>query len=158
MLFRSVSQSRYAVKDKDGRVYSIPPSGFQEIANPVAMLHQPRSEKNNEDKFVGTFWGVPTNSTYNVFEDNSRKFLNKVRVGVNVGYSRGKSTGIETNSEYGSILGSALTFSPLVSVYASDTEAANILAAHPYAVKDKDGRVYSIPPIVTGKQIGRAHV
>lgn len=97
--------------------------------------------KSNYDR-----WSIRTNSTYNVFEDNSRKFLNKVRVGVNVGYSRGKSTGIETNSEYGSILGSALTFSPLVSVYASDAEAANILAAHPYAVKDKDGRVYSIPP------------
>lgn len=45
-----------AVTDKDGNVFSLPPSGFQEIANPVAMLNRPRKEKNNEDKFVGTFW------------------------------------------------------------------------------------------------------
>jgi len=45
-----------AVTDKNGRVFSLPPAGFQEIANPVGMLNRPRSEKNNEDKFVGTFW------------------------------------------------------------------------------------------------------
>ncbi len=91
-------------------------------------------------------WSVRTNSTYKLFEDKTRNFLNKVRVGVNIGYSRSKSHGIETNSEYGSILGSAVTFSPLVSVYADDATAASILAAHPYAVKNSDGRVYSIPP------------
>ncbi|MDR0667916.1 MAG: TonB-dependent receptor [Prevotellaceae bacterium] len=46
-----------AVTGPDGRVFSIPPSGFQEIANPVAMLYQPRSEEGNSDKFVATFWG-----------------------------------------------------------------------------------------------------
>ena len=46
-----------AVTGPDGRVFSIPPGGFQEIANPVAMLYQPRSEKGNSDKFVTTFWG-----------------------------------------------------------------------------------------------------
>lgn len=45
-----------AVTDKNGNVFSLPPGGFQEIANPVAMLNRPRKEKNNEDKFVGTFW------------------------------------------------------------------------------------------------------
>ncbi|HCO67800.1 MAG TPA: SusC/RagA family TonB-linked outer membrane protein [Dysgonomonas sp.] len=39
------------------KVFTIPPGGFQEIGNPVAMLYQPRSERNNEDKFVATFWG-----------------------------------------------------------------------------------------------------
>ena len=46
-----------AVADKNGNVFSIPPSGFQEIANPVAMLHAPTSNLNNEDKFVSSFWG-----------------------------------------------------------------------------------------------------
>lgn len=45
-----------AVTDKNGRVFSLPPSGFQEIANPVAMLNQPQSRINNEDKFVASFW------------------------------------------------------------------------------------------------------
>ncbi len=65
---------------------------------------------------------------------------------MNLGYSRGKSTGITANSEFGTILGSALGFSPLLSVYADDTTAAQILAEHPTAIKDKSGRVFSLPP------------
>ena len=76
-----------------------------------------------------------SNSTYTVFEDNSRNF----------GYTRDTSTGIETNSEYGSILGSAIAFSPLVAPYATEAEGAEILAAHPTAVT-KNGRVFSLPP------------
>ena len=86
-----------------------------------------------------------SNSTYTVFEDNSRNFLNKLNVGVNIGYTRDTSTGIETNSEYGSILGSAIAFSPLVAPYATEAEGAEILAAHPTAVT-KNGRVFSLPP------------
>ena len=95
-------------------------------------------------------WSLRSNSTYTVFEDNSRKFLNKLKVGVNIGYSRGTSTGIETNSEYGSILGSAIAFSPLVPVYASKEEGEAILKQYPTAVTDKDGNVFSLPP--TGYQ------
>jgi len=89
-------------------------------------------------------WSIRANNTYNIYETNERKFLNKVKVGINLGYSRAKSSGVETNSEYGSILGSALAFDPTVPVYATDSEA--ILALHPYAVKDKDGNVFSTPP------------
>lgn len=49
-------QYPHAVADGD-RVFSIPPAGFQEIGNPVAMLNQPRSEIGNSDKIVSTFWG-----------------------------------------------------------------------------------------------------
>ena len=91
-------------------------------------------------------WSVRSNSTYTVYEAENRKFLNKVRVGVNMGYSRATSTGIETNSEYGSILGSALSFNPLIPVYASDEDAIDILKQYPNAVTDKEGRVFSIPP------------
>lgn len=91
-------------------------------------------------------WSIRSNSVYNIFEDKSRNFLNQIKAGVNIGYSRGKSSGIETNSEYGSILGSALTFSPLVPVYADEATAADILNRYPNAVKDKDGKVFSIPP------------
>ena len=86
-----------------------------------------------------------SNSVYTVFEEKSRNFLNQLKVGVNLGYTRDTSTGIETNSEYGSILGSAISFSPLVAPYASEAEAAQILAEHPNAVT-KDGRVFSLPP------------
>jgi TonB-linked SusC/RagA family outer membrane protein len=97
--------------------------------------------KSNYDR-----WSFRSNTTYDVFEVTDRNFLNKVRVGLNVGYSRGKNTGIETNSEYGSVLGSALTFNPLIPVYADATTSAEILERYPYAVTDKDGRVFSIPP------------
>lgn len=88
-------------------------------------------------------WSLRTNSTYNVFEAKDRSFLNKMRVGVNISYARAKSSGIETNSEYGSILGSALAFDPTVPVYATNPES--VLASYPHAVKDKDGKVYTIP-------------
>ena len=88
-------------------------------------------------------WSLRTNSTYNVFETKDRSFLNKMRVGVNISYARSKSSGIETNSEYGSILGSALAFDPTVPVYATNPES--VLASYPNAVKDKNGKVYSIP-------------
>jgi TonB-linked SusC/RagA family outer membrane protein len=98
--------------------------------------------KSNYDR-----WSIRSNSTCEVFEDISRSFLNRLKVGVNAGYARGKTTGIETNSEYGSILGSALTFNPLVSVYADEATAASILAQYPYAVTGEAGRVFSIPPV-----------
>ncbi|MFA6872130.1 MAG: SusC/RagA family TonB-linked outer membrane protein, partial [Bacteroidaceae bacterium] len=100
----------------------------------------------NYDKSNYERWSIRTNSTYTVFEENNRNFLNKLRVGMNVGYSRANSTAIEANSEYGSILGSALTFSPLVSVYADEATGADILSRYPYAITNKDGRVFSIPP------------
>lgn len=94
-------------------------------------------------------FSLRSNSTYTVFEDKSRSFLNKLKIGSNIAYSRDTSSGIETNSEYGSILGSAIAFSPLVPVYASDEDAAQILADHPTAVS-KNGKVFSLPP--TGYQ------
>ena len=97
--------------------------------------------KSNYDR-----WSVRSNATHTIFENKDRNFLNKLKIGVNMGYSRDKSSSIEANSEYGSILGSALTFSPLVPVYADEATAATILAKYPNAVKDNDGKVFSIPP------------
>lgn len=90
-------------------------------------------------------WSVRSNSVYTVFEETGRNFLNKLRVGVNIGYSRGKRSSIEANSEYGSILGSAVSFSPLVNVYASPEEAKKILASYPTAVTNGN-KVFSLPP------------
>ena len=99
----------------------------------------------NHDKSNYKRYSLRSNSTYTVFEETGRSFLNKITLGANVGYSRDKSSGIETNSEYGSILGSALTFSPLVSVYADDDAATGILAQYPHAVRNGD-RIFSLPP------------
>ena len=45
-----------AVTDDDGNVFSLPPAGFQEIANPVAMLHEPSNSYQNEDKVVSNIF------------------------------------------------------------------------------------------------------
>lgn len=95
--------------------------------------------KSNYDR-----WSIRSNNSYNIYETSNRMFLNKAKIGLNLGYSRITNSGIETNSEYGSVLGSALAFDPTVPVYAEDPEG--VLAAHPRAVTDKDGRVFSIPP------------
>lgn len=47
----------FTVLNEDGLAYTTPPPGFQEIGNPVGMLHQPNSSIANEDKFVSTVWG-----------------------------------------------------------------------------------------------------
>ena len=56
---QSYIENKYptAVRDAEGRLFSLPTSVFQELANPLAMLNQPGMGRNNEDKFVGTFWG-----------------------------------------------------------------------------------------------------
>ena len=97
--------------------------------------------KSNYDRL-----SIRSNNSYVPFETDERNYFNKVTVTANVAYSRIVSKGIETNSEYGSILGSAIAFNPTIPVYASDAEAARILADHPTAVVDKDGRVFSLPP------------
>lgn len=97
--------------------------------------------KSNYERFT-----VRSNSTYKIFETKERNFLTKLTAGVNIGYSRSHTRGIDANSEYGSVLGSALAFSPLIPVYADEATAKQILADHPNAVKDKNGRVFSLPP------------
>ncbi len=94
-------------------------------------------------------WTIRMNNKYEVLNaEKERKFLNKVVVGSNLSYARAKSVGVPggENSEFGSVLGSAIVMSPLVNVYATEDEANEILAAHPYAVKDKNGNVFSLSP------------
>jgi len=111
----------------------------------------------NQEGIVGGNFGksnykrysVRVNNSYTAFETDDRDFLDKVRIGANIGYSRGVSSGIETNSEYGSILGSALSFSPLVPVYAEDPDAVySIIEGGGFAppVLNKDGVPFSLPP------------
>ncbi|EGK02507.1 SusC/RagA family TonB-linked outer membrane protein [Dysgonomonas gadei] len=47
----------YAVKAKDGRVLTPAPAYFQEIRNPIGLMLRPDKSYDNEDKFIGTFWG-----------------------------------------------------------------------------------------------------
>ena len=53
--------------------------------------------------------------------------MNCLKLTSNISYARVKSTGIETNSSYGSALGSALSLSPILSVYAEGQAAQDQL-------------------------------
>ena len=87
---------------------------------------------------------VRFNNTYNLFDaTKQRSFLNLAKLTTSLAYSRVKSKGIGTNSEYGTPLGSALLLSPLLPVYATDPAAT--LAVQKYAIKDKNGNVYTLP-------------
>jgi TonB-linked SusC/RagA family outer membrane protein len=104
-----------------------------------------------QDGIIGGDYGKSNLERYNfrinekqtAFETKTRKFLNKLQVGVNLGYTRQNNTSIEANSEFGSVLGSALVMAPYLPVYATDPD--EVLREHPNAVKDKDGRVFSVP-------------
>jgi TonB-linked SusC/RagA family outer membrane protein len=111
-----------------------------------------------QDGIVGGNYGksnydrlsIRSNNVYVPFESKERNFLNKLTLTANIAYSNINSTGITTNSEFGSVLGSAVGFNPSIPVFASEAEAARILAEHPTAIVAADGRVYSLPP--TGYQ------
>ena len=83
-----------------------------------------------------------SNNNYTVFDHQDRKYLTRMRLGTNLTYSHDNSKSINANSEYGSVLGCALSLSPILPVYAEDPEA--LLAEHPTAIKDSEGRPFSI--------------
>jgi len=82
------------------------------------------------------------NNNYTVFDNKERFFLKRLRLGTNVTYSHDNSKSISANSEYGSVLGCAVSLSPILPVYAEDP--VTLLAEHPTAIKDSEGRPFSI--------------
>ena len=82
------------------------------------------------------------NNNYTVFDHKDRSFLQTLRLGTNITYSHDNSKSINANSEYGSVLGCALSLSPILPLYAEDPEA--LLAEHPTAIRDSEGRPFSI--------------
>lgn len=83
------------------------------------------------------------NNNYTVFDrSKDSRFLRKLMVGTNITFSHDDSKSITANSERGSVLGSALTLSPILPVYAENPD--ELLAEHPTALKDSQGRPFSI--------------
>lgn len=77
-----------------------------------------------------------------------RNWLNKMTIGTAVSYAHMNATGIDANSEFGSPLGSAMSMSPLLSVYATEAEEegykSTYAAQYPYIVRDPSGRAYTV--------------
>ena len=82
------------------------------------------------------------NNNYTVFDSKERGYLTRLRLGTNITYSHDDSKSIGANSEYGSVLGCALSLSPILPVYAENPE--ELLAEHPTAIRDSQGRPFSI--------------
>lgn len=88
-----------------------------------------------------------SNTIYTLVDTKERNYLHKLDVGLNVSYSHINSKGIETNSSFGSALGSALSLSPIMTVYAEDPEAVLKQyegTANFAPIYSSDGRLYSI--------------
>lgn len=83
------------------------------------------------------------NNNSSLFDvSDKRDWLNSMRIGTNISYTHDKSRSISSNSERGTVLGSALALSPMLPVYAENPE--ELLAEHPAAVTDADGRPFAI--------------
>lgn len=96
----------------------------------------------NYDRSNYERYSVRSNNNYTAF-DEKRFWIPKLTIGVNANFTYSKSTGIAENSQFYSPLGSALLIDPMQPIYAEDPEA--VLLAHPTAIVDEEGRVYSIP-------------
>ena len=110
----------------------------------------------NQEGIVGGNYGrsnydrmtLRSNTSYTVWDSDTRNFMSKFVLSANLSYANITSTGIGTNSEFGSMLGSALALSPILSVYEQDPEGqlAMYAGTEGYTpIYSPDGRMYMIP-------------
>ena len=154
----------------DARAGLIPSTNWQDVAfnnNAPMSNHQVSVQGGNEqgkyfmslgrfsqDGILGGNYGasnynrttVRANSDYEIFKTDTRKFLNKIRVGMNATYSRGLSTGVNNNSVFGTALASAIGLPPTMSPYLNDEDGQALLADHPTALVH-NGQVLTPSPI-----------
>ena len=107
----------------------------------------------NFDRSNYTRYTVRNNNVYKIIDTEERKWLNHFTITSNISYSNVKSTGIAENSAFYSPLGSALLIAPTQPIYATEAETPALLEKYPTAVKDKEGRLYSIPDITMAEII-----
>ncbi len=99
-------------------------------------------DRSNYDRMV-----LRSNLTFNLMDNDSRSFINKMDLGVNTSYTNIQAYGITENSEYGSVLGSAVAFSPLLGVYADNPdeliESVENDNGHTL-IRDSEGNIYTV--------------
>ncbi|MBR4564833.1 MAG: TonB-dependent receptor [Paludibacteraceae bacterium] len=98
-----------------------------------------------------TRYTVRDNNVYKIIDTDTRKWLNHLTLTSNISYSNVASTGIAENSAFYSPLGSALLIAPTQPLYADDPQS--VLDKYPTAIRDKEGRVYSVPDITMSEVI-----
>ncbi|MBQ3633858.1 MAG: TonB-dependent receptor [Paludibacteraceae bacterium] len=98
-----------------------------------------------------TRYSVRDNNVYKIIDTDTRKWLNHLTLTSNISYSNVASTGIAENSAFYSPLGSALLIAPTQPLYADDPQS--VLDKYPTAIRDKEGKVYSVPDITMSEVI-----
>ena len=89
-----------------------------------------------------------SNTSYTLWNKaDERSFLNSLVLTNQLSYAKIASKGVAENSQWGSPLGSALALSPILGVYAKDSDLATYerIYAGEKLLTDADGRVYMIP-------------
>ena len=89
-----------------------------------------------------------SNTSYTLWNKaDERNFLNSLVLTNQLSYAKIASKGVAENSQWGSPLGSALALSPILGVYAKDSDIATYerIYAGEKLLTDADGRVYMIP-------------
>ena len=89
-----------------------------------------------------------SNTSYTLWNKaDERNFLNSLVLTNQLSYAKIASKGVAENSQWGSPLGSALALSPILGVYAkeSDIPTYERIYAGEKLLTDADGRVYMIP-------------
>jgi len=89
-----------------------------------------------------------SNTSYTLWNKaEERNFLNSLVLTNQLSYAKIASKGVAENSQWGSPLGSALALSPILGVYAKDSDLATYerIYAGEKLLTDADGRVYMIP-------------
>ena len=109
----------------------------------------------DQDGIVGGNYGrsnynrltLRSNTSYTVWDSSEdRSFLNKFTLGSNVSYSNIKASSIEANGQFNTVVTSALAMSPILSVYATEEQAAAQKAAYGDLVTyGANGQMFMIP-------------
>ena len=98
-----------------------------------------------EDKSFYNRYSFRSNTTYTIFDEKERNYLNKLTFGSNISFTQVNQDGIDANREFGGVIASMLMVSPNEPAYITDQatidEYKNL---YPDYVTNINGQVYSI--------------
>ena len=98
-----------------------------------------------KDKSFYNRYSFRSNTTYTIFDEKERKYLNKLTFGSNISFSQVNQDGIDANREFGGVIASMLMVAPNEPVFITDQSVIDeYKTRYPNYVTNKSGQVYSI--------------
>ncbi|MCD8081019.1 MAG: TonB-dependent receptor [Bacteroides sp.] len=114
-----------------------------------SILNQEGIFAKNKSKYDR--YALRSNTTYTIYENKQRDFLNKVVLGSNIAFTYTDEKGIDTNNEFGGQINGATLAPPNIAPYTDDPEViARYDELYPNYVRDRNGNVYTIFENITG--------